>query len=259
MKEFYKLVEIVSKLRSPEGCPWDKEQTLYSMKNHLIEEVYELVDALDKKDIDNIKEELGDVLLHVVMHSQIASEDNLFNISDVIDDESEKLIRRHPHVFSSEKLDTTDKVLKRWEEIKKSEKKDCSKNKSILDKVPVALPSLQKAQKLQNVAAKVGFDWNNINDVLDKLNEEILELKEAISSSNKDNISEELGDVLFVLANVARHSKIDADESLRKSNEKFINRFYYIEKTLKEKGKNIENSTLEEMESLWQEAKSKGI
>lgn len=259
MTEFNELIKTVAKLRDKDGCPWDKAQTLYSMKKDMIEEAFELLDALDNKDIDNIKEELGDLLLHVVMHSQIAGEEKLFNISDVIKEQNEKLIRRHPHVFSKETLKTKEEVLKKWEEIKKQEKSEKKQPNSILDNVPSSLPSLYKAQKLQKIAAKTGFDWKNINDIFLKLDEEVSELKNAINNNDIENISEELGDVLFVLSNIANHLKIDADESLRKSNQKFKRRFLFIENSLKDEGKNIENSSLEEMENLWQKAKESNL
>ena len=171
MKAFQDFIKTVAKLRSPEGCPWDKEQTLYSMKKDMLEEAAELADALDNKDIDNIKEELGDVLLHVAMHSQIASEYGLFSIEDVINEENEKIIRRHPHVFSNLDLKSTDDVLKKWDEIKKKEKEGQPQQKSILDSIPKNMTSLAKAQKIQEKVAKVGFDWTNIDDIFNKLNE----------------------------------------------------------------------------------------
>ena len=255
MKEFERLKQIVEKLRSPQGCPWDKEQTLYSMKTDMIEEAFELLDALDNKDIDNIKEELGDLLLHVVMHSQIAQEENLFSITDVITNLNEKLIRRHPHVFSGVDLKNTDEVLKKWDEIKAKEKTGKPTYQSVLDSIPSNIPSIIKAEKIQKKAAKFGFDWTDIKDVLNKLDEEISELKEAVSSGNKEKVCNELGDVIFAAVNVARHMGVDADESLRNTNKKFRNRFFHIEKTLEAKGKKLKDTTLDEMEAIWQEAK----
>lgn len=259
MKEFDKLVDIVKKLRAPDGCPWDRKQTLYSLKDALLEETCELIDALDNKDIENIKEELGDVLLHVVFHSQTASEDGLFNIEDVACGINEKLIRRHPHVFKNEHYETAEQVKERWDEIKKEENKDKTAPESVLDKVPKSLPSLMQAEKLQKKASKYGFDWDNPEQVFEKLQEELNELHDAYKEKDKEHISEELGDVIFVLSRLASHLDISADESLRKVNNKFRRRFGFVEKALKETGKTLETSTAAEMEEKWQEAKRKGL
>ena len=259
MNEFDKLIDIVKKLRAPDGCPWDRKQTLYSLKDALIEETCELIDALDNKDIENIKEELGDVLLHVVFHSQTACEDGLFNIEDVICGINEKLIRRHPHVFKNEHYETAEQVKERWDEIKKEENKDKTAPDSILDKVPKSLPSLMQAEKLQKKASKYGFDWENPEQVFKKLQEELNELHDAYKEKNKAHLSEELGDVIFVLSRLATHLDISADESLRKVNNKFRRRFGFIEKSLKETGRTLETTTVAEMEEKWQEAKRKGL
>ncbi len=259
MNEFDKLVDIVRTLRAPNGCPWDRKQTLYSLKDALLEETYELIDALDNKDVENIKEELGDVLLHVVFHSQTASEDGLFNIEDVARGINEKLIRRHPHVFKNEHYETAEQVKERWDEIKKEENKDKTAPESVLDKVPKSLPSLMQAEKLQKKASKYGFDWDNPEQVFEKLQEELNELHDAYKEKDKEHISEELGDVIFVLSRLASHLDISADESLRKVNNKFRRRFGFIEKALKETGKTLETSTVAEMEEKWQEAKRKGL
>ncbi len=259
MNEFDKLIDIVKKLRAPDGCPWDRKQTLYSLKDALLEETCELIDALDNKDIENIKEELGDVLLHVVFHSQTACEDGLFNIEDVICGINEKLIRRHPHVFKNEHYETAEQVKERWDEIKKEENKDKTAPDSILDKVPKSLPSLMQAEKLQKKASKYGFDWENPEQVFKKLQEELNELHDAYKEKNKEHISEELGDVIFVLSRLATHLDISADESLRKVNNKFRRRFGFIEKSLKETGRTLETTTVAEMEEKWQEAKRKGL
>lgn len=259
MNEFDRLVEIIRTLRGPDGCPWDKEQTLYSLKNALMEEAAELLDALDNKDIENIKEELGDLLLHVVFHSEAAREEGLFCIDDVAKGINEKLIRRHPHVFKEEHIETAEKVKERWDKIKEEENKNKEKTKSVLDKVPRNLPSLMQAEKLRNKAAKYGFDWNNADEVFMKLDEELKELKEAYREGSADHIREELGDVIFVMANLASHLKVDADESLRKANDKFRRRFSYVEQTLLNKYKDLKEASIEEMENCWQEAKRKGI
>ena len=259
MNEFDKLIDIVKKLRAPDGCPWDRKQTLYSLKDALIEETCELIDALDNKDIENIKEELGDVLLHVVFHSQTACEDGLFNIEDVICGINEKLIRRHPHVFKNEHYETAEQVKERWDEIKKEENKDKTAPDSILEKEKKSLPSLMQAEKKKKKASKYGFDWENPEQVFKKLQEELNELHDAYKEKNKEHISEELGDVIFVLSRLATHLDISADESLRKVNNKFRRRFGFIEKSLKETGRTLETTTVAEMEEKWQEAKRKGL
>ncbi|MEF3255336.1 MAG: nucleoside triphosphate pyrophosphohydrolase [Deferribacterales bacterium] len=254
-KQFNEFVNIIKKLRAPDGCPWDREQTLYSLKDYLIEEVYELVDAIDKKDIENIKEELGDLLLHVIMHSVIAEEENLFTLNDVINEISEKLIRRHPHVFGNMKVKDSNDVMINWEKIKKDEKN----RKSILDEIPTGLPSIQKALKLQERAKKVGFDWQNMDDCMGKVIEEFEEFKEAVSSFNKDDMEHELGDILFALINFSRFININPDEALRKTNQRFMSRFSYIEKKVKEKGLYLEDLTLEELDKYWDDAKKMGF
>ena len=259
MNDFDKLIDFVKKVRARDGCPWEGKQTLYSLKDALIQETCQLIDALDNKDIENIKEELGDVLLHVVFHSQTACEDGLFNIEDVICGINEKLIRRHPHVFKNEHYETAEQVKERWDEIKKEENKDKTAPDSILDKVPKSLPSLMQAEKLQKKASKYGFDWENPEQVFKKLQEELNELHDAYKEKNKEHISEELGDVIFVLSRLATHLDISADESLRKVNNKFRRRFGFIEKSLKETGRTLETTTVAEMEEKWQEAKRKGL
>jgi tetrapyrrole methylase family protein/MazG family protein len=251
-ESFKKFVEIIKKLRAPDGCPWDKEQNLYSLKEHLIEEVYELVDALDKKDINNIKEELGDLLLHVVFHSNIAEEEGLFDITDVINNISEKMIRRHPHVFGEIKVKDSNEVLKNWEEIKKEEKQ--SRN-SIFDGIPGNLPSIQKSYELQKKAAKVGFNWEKQEDCLAKVEEEFDELKSAIKNGSQEEILHEMGDVFFALVNLSIFLGIHPDEALRKCNQRFENRFHYIENKLQQMGKTPKDSNLNEMDKLWDEAK----
>ncbi len=259
MNEFDRLCDIVKRLRAPDGCPWDKAQTLYSLKNAIMEEASELVDALDNKDIENIKEELGDVLLHVVFHSETASEEGLFNIEDVAKGINEKLIRRHPHVFKDEHYETAEQVKERWDKIKEEENKNKKELESVLDKVPRNLPSLMQAEKLQKRASKYGFDWENPEQVFEKLQEELNELHEAYKENDKEHISEELGDVIFVLSRLASHLDIDADESLRKVNDKFRRRFGYIEKSLKKENKSLESANINEMEKKWQEAKKLGL
>ncbi len=251
---FSKLMRIVDTLMGENGCPWDRVQTRESLKPYLVEESYETLDALDSNNPEKIKDELGDLLYQILFHSKISENLNEFGISEVIENLSEKMVRRHPHVFAKEKLETPDEVIEQWEDIKKKEKTN-KDNPSILDNVPKNLPSLARAQKLQKKAAKQGFDWDRIDDVLEKLNEEINEFKEALKRDNNKEITEEFGDLLFVLVNIGRFKKIDAEEALRLTNKKFIQRFKYIEQKVKSSGKTLTETPLGQMEEYWQEAK----
>ena len=252
-------------LRDPEtGCSWDIEQNFKSIAAYTIEEAYEVADAIERNDLDDLKDELGDLLLQVVFHSQMASEEKKFDFDDVVDAICDKMTRRHPHVFAGEKIETADAQTKNWEALKEQERqqKRSSKNSndflpedSILSSVTAKLPSLTRAKKLTKKAAKVGFDWSDAGSVMHKVDEELAELKEAIDSSDINHINEEFGDLMFVMANLARKLKIDPDASLRSANQKFISRFHYIEKTLLEQSKSLENTSLEEMDSLWNLAK----
>lgn len=250
--KFEELVNIIKKLRAPDGCPWDKEQTLYSMREHLIEEAYELVDALDNQNIDNIKEELGDILLHVIFHANIAEEDGLFTLSDVIDTISDKMVRRHPHVFGTTAVNGTDEVLENWETIKQQEKQE---RQSIFDSISGGLPSIYRAMEYQKKARKVGFDWDCADDCMEKVHEEFGEFQEAIQSGDTAAIEHELGDAMFALINMSRFLKVDPDQALRMANKRFYDRFKYIEDKLAEQGKKPEDSNLEEMDALWDAAK----
>ena len=251
-----KLIKITDTLMGEDGCPWDKVQTRESLKPYLVEETYEVLDALDANDPEKIKDELGDLLYQILFHSKISSLKGEFDFRDVIDNLSEKMVRRHPHVFKEGELNTPDQVVKQWEEIKRNEKNQANQ-KSILDNIPKNLPSLLRAQKLQKKAAKEGFDWDQINDVFDKLDEEIAEFKEAVLKKKSADIQNEIGDIIFVITNIAKCYKIDAEEALRSTNNKFIKRFQYIEQKIEAKGKALKDSPLEEMERYWQEAKNK--
>ncbi len=247
-RKFEDLVELITILRKE--CPWDREQTHESIKDNLIEEAYETVDAIEKKDYDELSKELGDLLLHVIFHSSIASETNKFTIDDVIFRISEKLIRRHPHVFGETDVKNTAEVASNWETIKLKEGKD-----SILDGIPKQLPGLIRAQRMQEKAANVGFDWAEWQLAWEKLNEEIDEWRGSIASQNHENRREEFGDLLFSLVNVGRLLKLNAEDSIRLANKKFEDRFRYIEKKLEENGKTISESNLEEMDYYWNQAK----
>ena len=239
-----------------DGCPWDKVQTRESLKPYLVEETYEVLEALDGNDPEKIKDELGDLLYQILFHSKISSLKGEFDFRDVIDNLNEKMVRRHPHVFKEGKLNTPDQVVGQWEEIKKKENNKANQ-KSVLDSIPINLPSLIKAQKLQKKAAKEGFDWDQINDVFDKLDEEIKEFKDAVLKKTAADIQSEIGDIIFVITNIAKFYEVDAEEALRSTNNKFIKRFQYIEQKLEGKGKTLKDSPLEEMERYWQEAKNK--
>ena len=255
-EKFERLLGIMARLRAPGGCPWDREHTIKTLRPYLIEEAYEVLDAIEREDWDHLPEELGDLQLQIVFQSQIASEENKFSIDDVLDSISEKLIRRHPHVFDTESIETVGGVVKRWEAIKAEEKANAAKPDSILDAVPSAQPAMLEAQDLSKKAAKVGFDWGSVDQVMDKLQEEIAELNEAEKSGDREHLEEELGDLFFVVVNVARTLKLNPELALRRANRKFRSRFGYIEEGLKAQGKSLEEASIEEMEQLWQEAKS---
>jgi XTP/dITP diphosphohydrolase len=246
--KFNEFVEIVKRLRKE--CPWDREQTNDSIKANTIEEAYEVVEAIDNKDYSELKKELGDLLLHVVFHTVIAEEQNHFTIDDVISSIETKLIRRHPHVFGDVKINDADAVKKNWEEIKLHEGRE-----SVLDGVPNNLPSLQRAHRLQEKASKVGFDWEKKEDVWKKVIEEIEEMHKSEKSESKENLEKEVGDVFFAMVNYARFLGINPENALRRTIDKFTNRFNYIQKKVKETGKAINESTLEEMDKFWNESK----
>ncbi len=254
MDSLQRLIDIMARLRSANGCPWDKEQTKESLKPYLIEEAYEVLEAIDENDPEKLKEELGDLLFQIIFHCQLASEINHFTIDDVIQRIADKIIGRHPHVFGDARFESPEEVRRQWHERKKEEGKF---RESILDGVPKNLPALLRSQRLQSRVSKVGFDWEKTEDVLDKVDEELSELKAAVSTGSKKDIEEELGDVLFVLVNVSRFTGINAEEALKKTNNKFIKRFRYIEKSAQEAGRNLPEMTLEEMDRLWDDAKSK--
>ena len=249
--QFEELVKIVSELRAPNGCPWDREQTNQSLLPYFIEEAYELIESVDEKNWENVKEELGDLLLHVVFQGSIAEQDGKFQLVESLITVNEKLISRHPHVFGDAQADEVFHAKQNWEAAKHKEKGRDSR----LDGVPKNLPALVRAQRLQQKASYAGFDWDKVEQVWEKIHEEILELKEAQLSNNKKHIEEEIGDVIFAVVNLARFLDISAENSLRKTNKKFINRFKKVEEGIKEQGKEIDDATLEEMDAIWNEAK----
>ncbi len=245
------LVNIMDRLLSPNGCPWDREQTHQSLSRYLIEECYEVVEAIKSGEMSQLREELGDLLLQVVFHAALAEREGHFNLAQVADTVSQKMINRHPHVFSDLSLQTSSQVLEIWEGFKKDEGK-----KTILEGIPVMLPALLRAYKIQEKAARVGFDWPDAEGAIEKLKEEIDELGRAESS---DEMMEEMGDVFFALVNVARMKKIEPEEALQATNDKFVRRFNYIEAKAKAGGQDLKDMTLEEMDALWDEAKIQGL
>jgi len=251
MKKFDELIKVMKQLRDPEdGCPWDKKQTPESIRPHMIEEVYEVSEAITLKNDKYLKEELGDLLLHIIFQSQMAKEKNSFNIEDVLDNIIKKLKRRHPHIFGKTNAETPSEVEHNWEKIKRREK---SHRKSILSGLPKDLPALIKARRIQSKAATVGFDWNNIEDTFAKLKEELEEFEEELKNKNKEKMSEEMGDLLFAMVNVARKLEIDPEFALLHTINKFIKRFQYIEDNLQEE---LFSSDLEKLEHFWEKAKN---
>jgi MazG family protein len=271
---FEDFVQIMARLRGEGGCPWDREQTYDTLKNYLIEETYEAVEAIEEKDYPGLCEELGDVLLEVVFLAQIAREEDRFTIDDVIDAVRNKMVRRHPHVFGDKQVADSREVLKNWEEMKQAERAERQSAEaekaqppSILDGVTRRIPAVLEASQLSQRAARVGFDWSRAEEILEKLNEELEELQEAMKGSPHpesrevgeprvlSRIEDEIGDIIFVAVNLARHFKIDPESALKKTNQKFRDRFRYIENKLARGNKSFEQTNLQEMESYWQEAK----
>lgn len=254
IEQFERFVEVVKILRKE--CPWDAKQTNESIAQLMIEETYECITEIYNKNDQEFAKELGDLLLHIVMHSVIAEERNAFDIAKVIDYVSEKMIYRHPHVFGDEVVDGENDVLNNWEALKLKERK---KEASILDGVPISLPQLLRAERIQHKVSRVGFDWDNKEDVWDKVFEEISELKHELAQEDKNKATQELGDVLFAIVNAARHDGIIAEEALQLTNNKFTRRFQYIENKVRKSGKNMRDMTLGELDEIWDEAKAKNI
>lgn len=249
-KEFEQLVEIVRRLRRE--CPWDREQTHASVRHSLIEETYEVVEAIDKNNVEELKKELGDLLLHVIFHATIAEQAEEFTLAEVVKSISEKLVRRHPHVFGDVRVETAHEVKQNWEKLKLEEGRE-----SVVADIPKELPALLRAHRLQDKVSKVGFDWERKEDAWNKVEEEMRELHRAIEQSNPLQIESEFGDLLFALVNYSRFIGVNPENALRQTAQKFVTRFQYIEQKLKERGRDIHASTLAEMDALWEEAKKK--
>lgn len=249
IESFERLLDIMDELR--EKCPWDRKQTFETLRHLTIEETYELADAIIENDTDEIKKEVGDLLLHIVFYAKIGSEENAFDIKSVIDSLNEKLIRRHPHIYGDEKVENSEQVKENWEQIKLKEG-----IKSTLSGVPKTLPALVKAYRIQDKARGVGFDWDNSQQVWEKVEEEIEELKEEVRNNNKEKIKQEFGDTLFALINYARFIDVNPETALERTNKKFINRFQFIEEKALQQGRSLKDMTLEEMDKIWNEAKT---
>ena len=250
LQKFARLIEIVKKLRGPGGCKWDRAQTHKSLVPYMTEELYEVIEAIEEDDMRKLKEELGDLLLHVVFQADLAEEEGHFTLADSIETISSKLVRRHPHVFAGLKVGSVSEIKKNWEEIKLREGRQ-----SLLEGIPKNLPALLLARRVQQRASEVGFDWERVPSVIEKLEEEFLELKNAIESREQSRIRDELGDLLFTVVNLSRFLDIDPEDALRHTIKKFINRFKLVEEELRKKGKKLEEATLSEMDRLWNEIK----
>jgi tetrapyrrole methylase family protein / MazG family protein len=253
-RSFDELVHLMTRLRGPDGCPWDRKQTLPDLKPYVIEEAYEVVDAIDRNDRAALTEEVGDLLLEAVFIAEITREEGTSDVYDSITAIHDKLVRRHPHVFGDVIAGDAEQVLVNWEKLKNEEKK--AENKSVLSGVPMSMPALLKASRLTEKAARVGFDWRRTEDVFDKLDEEIAELREAVASGEAAKIEDEIGDLLFTIANIARKVNVNAEEALQSTNRKFMRRFESMESQVRERGQDLDQLTLEEMDSLWDEAKA---
>lgn len=250
-QQFSRLVEIMAKLRAPEGCPWDREQTHQSLRQYLLEETYEVLETIDQEKYDELRKELGDLLLQVIFHAQIAAENGRFTIDEVINEISDKLIRRHPHVFGDLKVNSVVEQSALWEKLKKAEGKN-----SVLDGVPAALPALQRAQRLQQKAGTIGFEWENLEQVTQKFQSDLIELAEARGTGDNQKIIDEFGDVLFALVNIGRWLNLSAEDALRQACEKFSRRFRFVEERLNGSGAEVSAMSLEQWEACWQEAKA---
>jgi tetrapyrrole methylase family protein/MazG family protein len=270
-KRFEDLVALMARLRAPDGCPWDREQTHDSLRTYLLEETYEVLDAIERNDPRALKDELGDLLLQVLFHAQLAAEQGRFSIDDVLRELHTKLVRRHPHVFGTVKADSPEQVVVNWEALKAAERNTRAEHQrkgpalraqpegnSALAGMPATLPAQLEAYQLTRKAAQVGFDWERFEDVLAKLDEEVKELRESVAAGDKERLEDEVGDLLFVAVNVARFLGLDPELALRRTNRKFVARFHEIERELARQGKRLEDASLAEMDALWERSKQKG-
>ena len=253
---FQKLVDIMQRLRGPGGCPWDREQTIQSLRGFVLEETYEVLDAIDRADHDALRGEIGDLLFEGVFLAQIEADAGRFAVADSLQAITDKLIRRHPHVFgTTEGVDTAGKVVEQWEQIKAREQKDAGARRALLAGVPKAMPALLRAHEIGTRVAAVGFDWAQAEDVVGKIEEEVAELRASVAHESVERVEEEMGDLLFAMANLARKLGIEPESALRKANEKFSSRFRELEQRFEERGRTVHDATLEEMEEVWEEVK----
>lgn len=257
LEKLEELKQLIKKLRAPDGCPWDQQQKKEDIRKYILEEAYEVVDAIDKRSPQAIKEELGDLLFQILFLTEICSESDLFSLSDVLDGIITKMIRRHPHVFGNKKVNSVQEVKENWQQIKKMERKNKNVEEDLFSGVPLSFPALKRAQEITVIASAYGFDWSKTQDVINKLKEEIKELSTAVKNSNEDEIEEELGDILFTLVNVSRFLSVDAENALSKTTEKFLRRFSYLAEQLSARGISVKDATLAQMDALWNEAKEK--
>jgi tetrapyrrole methylase family protein/MazG family protein/ATP diphosphatase len=256
---FQKLVDIMRRLREPGGCPWDREQTIHSLRGFVLEETYEVLDAIDNDDHDALRGEIGDLLFEGVFLAQIESDEGRFTVTDSLNAIADKLVRRHPHVFgTTEGIDSAGKVVEQWEQIKAREQREAGRRRALLSGVPRAMPSLLRSFEIGTRVAAVGFDWAKTQDVVDKIEEEVHELRGALSHETRERAEEEMGDLLFSIANLARKLGIEPESALRKANEKFSARFEALERRFEQQGRSVHDATLEEMEEVWMAIKEGG-
>jgi len=258
-RELNELISLIRKLRSPEGCPWDRKQTSGDIGKYLLEEAYEVIESLEENDFQALREELGDLLFQILFLAEIGSELNKFSLIDVLTAIREKMIRRHPHVFGGANYNTVEQVKENWQQIKKQEKNQINTRKNPFEDIPRSLPALKRAQRITAVASIHGFDWENAKEAMNKLKEEISEFNQVLQGEGQHKMEEELGDVFFTLVNISRLLKIDAENALTLTTNKFLRRFNYIDNQLNFIGKSLEETSLEEMDKLWEEAKKSGI
>jgi tetrapyrrole methylase family protein/MazG family protein len=253
------LIQLIKKLRAPDGCPWDQQQGKEDIGKYILEEAYEVIDSLDKTDSQALKEELGDLLFQILFLIEISAESDLFSLGDVMNEINEKMIRRHPHVFGNRKVNSVQEVKDNWQKIKSQEHNNKESKKSVFSSIPRSLPALKRAQKITSIASTYGFDWNDTKGILKKLKEEIQEFNAAAEKGNRIKIEEELGDILFTIVNLSRFLSVDAETALSKTIEKFLQRFSFVTERLFSLGMKLEEATLAQMESLWNEAKTKDL
>lgn len=257
MESLDRLIHLIRKLRAPDGCPWDRQQKKEDIGKFMLEEAYEAIDALEKNNPEALKEELGDVLFQILFICEICAESGLFSLEDVMDGVNEKMIRRHPHVFGTVKVTSVQDVKDNWQQIKKKERKETGREKSLFSSIPRSLPALKRAQKITALASQSGFDWKDIQGVRNKLQEEWQEFEAAVKSENRIKTEEELGDILFTMVNLSRFLRVDAETALSKTTDKFLRRFAHVTEQLSSRGLKPEEATLQQMDALWDEAKKK--